>query len=141
MGNLFGRKIRSRNSLSNYCQMGDFRFFHGLNLAHTVYSLSDNLSKALQKDKLSAVDEASVAMKTVQTFKNMRNEQSADLFFKKVSKKASSFDFIQKPILPRKRRNPNYKTMNDYFRVDGRLEDKTTEAYHPTTAKERYRGL
>ena len=121
--------------------MGDFRFFHGLNLAHTVYSLSDNLSKALQKDKLSAVDEASVAMKTVQTFKNMRNEQSADLFFEKVSKKAFSFDFIQKPTLPRKRRNGNYKTMNDYFRVDGRLEDKTTEAYHPTTAKEHYRGL
>ena len=31
--------------------------------------------------------------------------------------------------------------MNDYFRVDGRLEDKTTEAYHPTTAKYHYRGL
>ena len=31
--------------------------------------------------------------------------------------------------------------MNDYFRVDGRLEDKTTDACHPTTAKEHYRGL
>ena len=80
-------------------------------------------------------------MKTVQTFKNMRNEQSAELFFEKVSKKASSFDFIQKPILPRKQRNPNYKTMNDYFHVDGCLEDKTTETYYPTTAKEHYHGL
>ena len=121
--------------------MGDFHFFHGLNLTHTVYSLTDNLSKTLQKEKLSAVEGKSVAMKIVQTFKSMRNEQSADLFFEKVSKKSSSFDFIQKPILPRKRRNPNYKTMNDYFRVDGRLEDKTTEAYHPTTAKYHYRGL
>ena len=70
-------------------QMGDFRFFHGLNLAHTVYSITDNLSKTLQKEKLSAVEEKSVAMKTVQTFKNMRNEQSAGLFLAKVSKKAS----------------------------------------------------
>ena len=31
--------------------------------------------------------------------------------------------------------------MNDYFRVDGLLEDKTTDACHPTTAKEHYRGL
>ena len=31
--------------------------------------------------------------------------------------------------------------MNDYFRADGRLEDKTTEAYHPATAKQHYRGL
>ena len=74
-------------------------------------------------------------------FQKHENEQSADLLFEKVSKKASSFDFIQKPILPRKRRNPNYKTMNDYFRADGRLEDKTTEAYHPATAKQHYRGL
>ena len=121
--------------------MGDFHFFHGLNLTHTVYSLTDNLSKTLQKEKLSAVEGKSVAMKIVQTFKSMRNEQSADLFFEKVSKKSSSFDFIQKPILPRKRRNPNYKTMNDYFRADGRLEDKTTEAYYPATAKQHYRGL
>ena len=134
------RETRSR-IIGCQSQMGNFRFFHGLNLAHTVYSLTDNLSKTLQKEKLSAMEGKSVAMKTVQTFKNMRNEQSADLFFEKVSKKASSFDFIQKPTLPRKRRNGNYKTMNDYFRVDGRLEDKTTEAYHPTTAKEHYRGL
>ena len=32
-----------------HSQMGDFRFFHGLNLAHTVHSLTDNLSKTLQK--------------------------------------------------------------------------------------------
>ena len=38
-----------------HSQMGDFRFFHGLNLAHTVHSLTDNLSKTLQKWKLSAV--------------------------------------------------------------------------------------
>ena len=62
-------------------------------------------------------------------------------FSKYVSKKASTFDFIEDAVLPRKRKNPNYKTLNDYFRVEGRSESACSEPYHPTTVKEHYRGM
>jgi len=121
-------------------QMSQFRFFFGLNLAHTVYSLTDNLSKTLQKEKLSASAGKSVAMKTVETFQNMRSESSADLFFEIVSRKASSFNFIADPELPRKRKNPNYKTLNDFFTVND-PQSQSSEPYHPKTVKEHYRTM
>ena len=98
--------------------MSQFRFFLGHNLAHTVNSFTDNLSKTLQKEQLSASEGKSVAMITVETFQNMRSESSADLFFEIVSRKASSFNFIADRELPRKRKNPNYKTLNVFFTVN-----------------------
>ena len=71
-------------------QMSEVCFFFGLSLAHTVHSLTDNLLETLQKEKLSSSEGKSVAMKTVETFQNMRSESSADLFFDIVSRKASS---------------------------------------------------
>ena len=118
--------------------MSQFRFFFGLNLAHTVYWLTDNLSKTLQKEKLSASEGKSVAMKTVETFQIMRSESSADLFFEIVSKKASSFNFIADPELPKKRKNPNYKTLNVFFTVND-PQSQSSEPYHPKAVKEHYR--
>ena len=119
-------------------QMSQFRFFFGLNLAHTVYSLTDNLSKTLQKEQLFPSEGKSVATKTVETFQNMRSESSADLFFEVVSRKASSFNFIADPELPRKRKNPNYKTLNVFFTVND-PQSQSSEPYHPKTVKEHYR--
>ena len=118
--------------------MSQFRFFLGHNLAHTVNSFTDNLSKTLQKEQLSASEGKSVAMKTVETFQNMRSESSADLFFEVVSRKASSFNFIADPELPRKRKNPNYKTLTDFFTVND-PQSQSSEPYHPKTVKEHYR--
>ena len=55
LGEKLDREIRSR-IIGCQSQMGKFRFFYGINLSHTVYSLTDNLSKTLQKEKLSALD-------------------------------------------------------------------------------------
>ena len=119
--------------------MTEFRFYYGLNLAFTVYSLTDNLSKTLQKENLSAAEGKSIAMKTVETFEKMRDETSADLFFDSVQKKASKLEFIEDPVLPRKRKNPNYKMMTNSFQVQGYSEG--SQPYHPATAKEHYRGI
>ena len=76
-------------------------------------------------------------MRTVETLDSMRNETASDLFFETTCKKALKFDFIDKPVLSRKRKSPNYRRLTEYFRVDGR--SKSSEPYHATTPKEHYR--
>ena len=61
--------------------MTEFRFFFGINLAYRMYSITDNISKALQRETISSIEGRETAMKTVKTFKNMRNIDSANCFF------------------------------------------------------------
>ena len=53
---------------------------------------------------------------------NMRNWESADLLLERTVKKTLKFHVIDDPILLRKRRSPNYKTMNKYFGGRKRFE-------------------
>ena len=84
-----------------------------------------------------AIEGKSIAMRTVETLNSMRNETASDLFFETTCNKASKFDFIDKPVLSRKRKSPNYRRLTEYFRVDGR--SKSSEPYHATTPKGHYR--
>ena len=118
-------------------QMTKFRFFYAINLAYTVYSVTDNFSKSLQKESLAAIEGKSTVMKTVKTFENMRNEEVSDLFFESLVKKASQFYFVDDPVLSRKRKEPNYRKMTDCYNVTGR--SKSSEPYHLLTPKEHYR--
>ena len=72
-----------------------------------MYAITD-LLKALHRETISSIEERETAMKTVETFKSMRNIDSADCFFKTVNQKAANHNFISEPILPRKRKPPNY---------------------------------
>ena len=74
------RETRSR-IVGCQSQMTTFRFFYGLNLSYTVYSLTDNLSKTLQSENMSAIEGKSIVMRTVETLDSMRNETASDLFF------------------------------------------------------------
>ena len=69
----------------------------------------------------------------------MRSEELANLFFESILKKTSNVHFIDGPILPRKRRRPSYKTMKEYFVVEGNL--KEGKAYNPMSPKEHFRGI
>ena len=89
--------------------MTEFRFFFAINLEYRMYSITDNLSKALQKETISLIEGPETAMKTVETFRSMRNIDSADCFFKTVKQEATNHNFINELILPRKRKSPNYK--------------------------------
>ena len=104
-----------------------------------MYSVTDNLSKALQRDTISSIEEQETAMKTVETFKSMRNIDSANCFIKTVKQKAANHNFINEPLPPRKRKSPNYKSLNDFFIVEG--QSSNTQPYFPPSSKERYRAI
>ena len=70
-----GRIIRCQS------QMESFSFFFGLLLSHRLYSLTDNLSKTLQKERMSALIVQRLAKLTVETLEGMRTNESFDLFF------------------------------------------------------------
>ena len=68
-------------------QMKTFNFFFGLYLGQRHCSLTDNLSKTLQKEKMSAVSGQCLASLIAKTIQSMRNDSDFDLFYQTVSKK------------------------------------------------------
>lgn len=120
-------------------QMTTFRFFYGLNLGQTIYSITDNLSKTLQTEGMSATESKKNANLTVKTFEKMRSESAADLFFESVKKKASKFNFINDPVLPRRRNDPNYKRLTDYFVVE--RTSSGADPFYASSPIEHYRRL
>ena len=118
-------------------QMCEFQFFYGSNLSQQLFAISDNLSKTLQKELMSALSGLYLPELTVQTYQKMRSDEEAELFFKAVSKKALDYPFINKTALPRKRNSPNYGSLDNYFQVEGYRNNANT--YHPTTPEEYFR--
>ena len=68
-------------------QMTEFQFLYGLHLSQRLFSISDNLSRALQSQAMSALSGLHMAELTIKTFKEMRTDNNAELFFKTVEKK------------------------------------------------------
>ena len=56
---------------------------------------------------------------TVNTYQKMQSDKEAELFFKIISKKALDYPFINKAALPRKRKRPNYRSLDGCFQVEG----------------------
>ena len=83
-------------------QMESFSFFFDLLLSHRLYSLMDNLSKTLQKEKMSALSSQRLANLTIETIQGMRKAEDFKLFFDLVKQKAKRYE-VEDPILPRKR--------------------------------------
>ena len=69
----------------------------------------------------------------------MRNQAHADAFYESTKMKAERFDFAEHPTLPKKQKTPNYKTLAQYFAVDGLPQG--AEADHPSNPKEHYRQM
>ena len=68
-------------------QMCEFQFFYGLNLSQRLFATSDNLSKTLQKESMSALSGLHLAELTVQTYQKMRSDEEAKLFSKPSQRK------------------------------------------------------
>ena len=92
-------------------QMEKFEFYFALQLSHKLYALTDNLSKTLQSHKMSALSGKRNAELTKKTIETMRNDESFVLFYETTVRKAEKYDFIQEPILSRKRKEPNYSIL------------------------------
>ena len=116
-------------------QMSTFHFFFGLCLGHRFFSITDNLSKTLQSEKLSAVSSQNLARLTLKTLQNMRTEEDFNLFFDLVTEKANKLP-VDEPKMKRKRKIPKYSILQY---VDG--QETTTEAYHPLTVEDEYRQI
>ena len=55
-------------------------------------------------------------------------------FSKPSQKKGLDYPFINKAALPRKRKRPNYGSLDNYFQVEGYSNNANT--YHPTTPEQ-----
>ena len=87
--------------------MQSFEFFFGLVQREILLHHTDNLSKTLRKN-YSASEGQRVADMTKRTLHGIRDDQSFDLFWEKVSTMASDVD-VNDPVLPRKRKVPKLK--------------------------------
>ena len=88
-------------------QMNTFHFFFGLHLGERLFSHTDNLSKTLQKTKMSAVSGQRVANLTKQVLQKMRNNECFKSFYDTVVTKSKKHPSISEPALPRQKRAPS----------------------------------
>ena len=102
-------EVRSR-IIGCKVQMESFKFFYGINLGTTIYSITDNLSKALQAESISAVESQETAKYATPHSKECDYMRML-IHFMTWSNKAEKFPRIEEPTLPRKRRAPNYRTL------------------------------
>ena len=114
-------------------QMSTFHFFFGLRLGQRLFSITDNLSKALHSEKLSAVSSQNMASLTLKTLQNMRTQEDFELFFNLVTKQAQKLP-VDEPHLKRKRKVPKYSILQY---LDG--QETTNEAHHLVTVEDEFR--
>ena len=101
------RELKSRNG-GVKVQMTTFSLFFGLQLDYRLYAISDNLSKALQEKKMSAISGQRLARATLSTTEAMRNDESFDMFYEHVLKKAEGHNMVEEP---KKRPKPTYSIL------------------------------
>ncbi|KAL5515852.1 hypothetical protein EMCRGX_G001086 [Ephydatia muelleri] len=91
-------------------QMESFDFFFGLELGRIVFSMSDNLSKALQGSSISASEGQSLMKMTLVAFQAIRSEDSFSVFWKTIEGKRQLCKavLIADPSLPRQRKVPKH---------------------------------
>ena len=90
-----------------------------------ILKITDNLSRTLQKQSMSAAEGHSLAECTVKTLVSMRTTEFFDGFFRLVNVFCASRD-TNPPVLPRKRRAP------------ARFEIGTGEGSHSATVEDHY---
>ena len=81
-------------------QMSTFSFYFGLVLGEMLLRHSDNLSKTLQHEKMSAAEGQMIANMTSATLASLRNDVHYDLFWQKVIAMAKENN-VEDPKLPR----------------------------------------
>ena len=73
-------------------QMTMFNYFYGCLLGELILRHTDNLSRTLQNKSMSAAEGQQVAQMTTQTFKSLHSDESFDLFWEKVTRRAMAVD-------------------------------------------------
>lgn len=106
-------------------QMLSFNTLFGLQLSKKILNITDNLSRTLQKQKMSSAEGQAIAELTVRTLKAMRTDTSFTLFFNLVDR-FRELTGTNLPVLPRKRKAPQ------------RFEVGSSEGSHSATVEDHY---
>ena len=106
--------------------MRQYNLLFGLKLCERVLKETDNLSKTLQLQSLSADESQCLEEMTCLTLRGMKTEQAFDLFFQRLELLLHQAS-VAEPSLPRSRKLPKW------------LEYGDGEAFHSSTVEEHYR--
>ena len=105
-------------------QMSHHKLLFGLHLFERISKITDNLSKTLQTESLSASEAQRIAKYTIHTLQGMRTDDMFDLFFE------------------HRELTKTYRHRSTYFtkrRVPSQYELGEGEGYHSPTVKDHYR--
>ena len=94
--------------------MCKFGYFYGSMLGDLILKHANNVSSTLQHKHLSAAEGQKIAMITVQTMESLQTDEMYDLFWDKVTQRASSLG-VYDPRLPHRRKRTR--------RYDDRISD------------------
>ena len=86
-------------------QMLVYKLLFGLELSNKILRITDNLSKTLQTQSMTAAEAQKIAEISVQTLKDMRTGESFTLFFQFVNKLRQNND-VAEAVLPRAKKAP-----------------------------------
>ena len=89
--------------VSNQMETSDFYF--GVKVIKLILQMTDNLSRTLQHEHLSASEDQSIAQCTIKTLESMRSEESWELFWTSLCLETTKIG-IPDAELPRKRKRP-----------------------------------
>ena len=110
--------------------MGTFDFVFGCSLGGSILRQTDNFNKTLQHEHFSAAQGQELATTVIKTLTKDRSDQSFDLFWEAVKKRAVQLRTAE-PKLPRKQKLP------DYY---GAKTGNATPHFHDFP-KDRYRAI
>lgn len=111
--------------------MNKFDFLFGLKLGYLILNHSDNLSKTLQKTRMSAAEGQHIAKLTVKTMKLVRTDDKFDLFWTHVKQQCLQLEDVNEPSLPRKRkRNAIYDYGNASPEFHENVENHYRQIYY-----------
>ena len=85
---------------------------------------------------MSATSSKRLANFTIEVFESLRNEESFNMLYNTICEKAKHHYFVAAPVLPRKRRAPNYSII--HF-LDGYGQGSV--ARNPKTPRDYYREI
>ena len=116
-------------------QMESFKFFFGFQLGRKLYAHTNNLSKTLQQEKMSAIKGKSLADLTAKTLEGIHNDHDCNIFYESVEKSASKIKAVSKSTLTRQRNTPNYSSLQF---IEGH---KSEEPHYPETAHAHFKEI
>ena len=111
-------------------QMLTFNFLFDISLGTLILQHSDNLSKSLQHDTITAAEGQQLTKLTIDVLESIRKEDKFKSFYNRVLLHQNEFD-IDAPILSRKRRAPRrLKIGLTYGNFHSTLKDNYWQIYY-----------